>query len=104
MKVIMRQDLGSDGTDILIFYKEGGRRYIAKPVKLEFEPVTEGAPFKGPTLSLDSGTMQAFAEALDKEGIKTDKDAKIEGTLEATRAHLEDLQRLLNLKNRNRDK
>lgn len=40
----------------------------------------------------------ALAEALDKQGIKTDKDAKIQGTLEATRYHLEDLRKLLKLK------
>ena len=42
--------------------------------------------------------LNALAEALDKRGIKTDKDAKIQGTLEATRYHLEDLRSLLKLK------
>ena len=42
--------------------------------------------------------LQGLAEALDKQGIKTDKDAKIQGTLDATRYHLEDLRKLLKLK------
>lgn len=41
--------------------------------------------------------LQALAEALDDRGIKTDKDAKIQGTLEATEYHLEDLRSLLKL-------
>lgn len=34
-------------------------------------------------------------EALDAEGVKTDSDAKIQGVLEATKAHLKDLQALV---------
>lgn len=41
--------------------------------------------------------LKAFAEALDKGNIKTDKDAKIEGKFEAQRYHLEDLRKLLKL-------
>lgn len=42
--------------------------------------------------------LDAFAETLDTLNIKTDKDAKIQGTLDATRYHLEDLRKLLALK------
>ena len=42
--------------------------------------------------------MQIFAEALDEKKIKTDRDAKIQGTLEAQRYHLEDLRKLLKLR------
>jgi len=38
-----------------------------------------------------------LAEELDKRDIKTDKDAKIQGILEATRFHLMDLRELLKL-------
>jgi hypothetical protein len=41
--------------------------------------------------------LKALAEALDQHGVKTDSDAKIAGTLEATRYHLEDLRRLLKM-------
>lgn len=86
----------------ITFVEEGinGKRVIAKPVKLEFEEYGEGARIE-PTLTLHSsvatGLLQAFAEALDEQGIKTDKDAKIEGKLIATSYHLEDLRKLLKL-------
>lgn len=41
--------------------------------------------------------MQAMAEAFSKRGIKTENDHKIQGTLEATKYHLEDLRKLLKL-------
>jgi hypothetical protein len=39
----------------------------------------------------------ALLEWLKKKGIRHDNDARIEGTLEATRKHLEDLRELLKL-------
>jgi len=50
-----------------------------------------------PTLYLDSDMLKPLAEALDNIGIRTDKDAKIEGKFEAQNYHLEDLRRLLKL-------
>ena len=41
--------------------------------------------------------FESLAEALDSKGIKTDKDAKIQGTLEATKYHLEDMRKLLRI-------
>ena len=38
--------------------------------------------------------LQAFAEALAGRGIKTNNDHKIEGTLEATKYHLEDMRKI----------
>lgn len=82
----------------------GDRTYIAKPVKLEFKEIKAGE-IPPPTLVLRGlvaqDVMQSLAEALDKKGFKTDKDAKIEGTLVATRYHLEDLRKLLNLEKKN---
>jgi len=42
--------------------------------------------------------LKACAEELARQGIKTDNDHKIEGKLEATRYHLEDLRAMLKLK------
>lgn len=42
--------------------------------------------------------MAALAEALEDEGIKTPNDFKIQGLLEATKAHLADMRQLLKLK------
>ena len=48
---------------------------------------------------LGEEVMQAMADAFSKRGIKTDNDHKIQGTLEATKYHLEDLRKLLKLTN-----
>ena len=50
-----------------------------------------------PTFVLDKAEAQAIVEALAAEGIHADNDAKIAGTLEATRAHLNDLRAMLKL-------
>lgn len=75
--------------------KRNGRMAVAKKVELVFEEVDEAA-MTDPTIQLSpfwgESLLQAFAEALDEKGVKTDKDAKIEGTLEATRYHLEDMR------------
>ena len=81
--------------------EETGQRYIAKPVKIEFQEIKPHCEDTKPTMTLCGITadkfLQAMAEALDRKNIKTDKDAKIEGTLESTRFHLEDLRHLLKL-------
>jgi hypothetical protein len=66
--------------------------------------VPEGASSRDiePTFSLSGmdskALLFALADALDEEGIKTPKDHKMVGTLEATRAHLADLRQMLKLK------
>ena len=78
-----------------------GRRRVIKPMALTMKEIEEFDVFE-PSLCLFYPISQSFlsavAEALDREGIKTDSDAKIAGTLKATRAHLEDLQKLLKLR------
>lgn len=62
-----------------------------------------GTPIDGikPTLFINSESQQeilkALADALDAEGVKTDNDHKLIGTLDATRYHLEDLRKLMKL-------
>ncbi len=81
--------------------REDGSSRSVKPVELEFEDVQEGEYIKPAFVlrhRMAKSFMGAMAEVLDKQGVKTDKDAKIEGTLDATRYHLEDLRKLLKLK------
>ena len=85
--------------EIVIFYEEGGVIYLAKPMKLVFEPVAQLARWE-PTLVLPGPTLaksllKALAEALDRQGVKTDSDAKIEGKLQATEAHLDFAMRIV---------
>lgn len=72
----------SNGNQILVFVDEAQS--------------TEG--FK-PTLrlnSMDAGALlKSLAEAINQHGVKTDSDARMSGLLEATRAHLSDMRKLV---------
>jgi hypothetical protein len=101
-KVFIQFNPVYDGLDLYFTETlENRQKAIALPMKLEwkiFDPVSDKVE---PSLQLYGPEANAFldalAEALDKNGIKTDKDAKIQGTLEATRYHLEDLRTMLKL-------
>lgn len=41
--------------------------------------------------------LKAMAEALDKEGVKTENDFKVAGLLEATKYHLEDMREIVKI-------
>ena len=105
-KVLIERVWGMGGTIRILFVDHRGaghRRHVAKPVELEWVEQEPGT-IAEPTLVLDGfwaeEFLRAFAEALDEKGIRTDKDARIEGNLEATRYHLEDLRTLLKLRKR----
>ncbi len=89
-------DYGFETGITFIEEKHDGKRYIAKPVNLEFVELEAGS---NPTLRLSNSTsgefLKALAEALDKNGIKTESDFKIQGLLEAKNFHLEDMRSLV---------
>ena len=91
------------GLNIALYYDANGKRYIAKPIELVFEELPECSVVE-PTLKVCQSEaielLQSMAEELDKKGIDTEKDAKIKGTLEATRVHLQDLRKLLKLESK----
>lgn len=58
--------------------------------------VEEGAIGPGPSLELSPEQLQAFADALNANGFKP-QDGFIEGKLEGTERHLQDLRHLLKL-------
>ncbi len=60
------------------------------------EMIPEEFIFSVPWWLADEFKM-AMSNMLAEKGVRPDKDAKIEGTLEATRFHLEDLRSLLKL-------
>ena len=86
--------------NITFIDRKEGRLYVAQPVELILKERRRGERVE-PTIRMDylyaQEFLKALAEALDKNGIKIDKDAKMEGLLEATRYHLEDLRKLLKL-------
>ncbi len=104
IKVYVERPAGDDGADIYIVDRSNGRRYLAQPLgDLVFKEIQDGDR-REPTLRLGGfmtgDLLRALAEALDKIDVKTEKDAKLAGTLEATRVHLQDLRMLLNLRKR----
>lgn len=85
--------------EFYISYKDQhGRVMIGLPMEFVFEPHEEGKQYP-PTWRIDTFEAQDFlkalANALDEQGVKTDNDHKIAGTLEATRTHLEDMRRIV---------
>lgn len=85
---------------IFIYEERGDKTFLAKPVELELEEIDRHKSIE-PTLRIGGVSnqfLQSLAEELDELKIKTDKDAKIQGTLEATKYHLEDMRSLLKLK------
>lgn len=50
-----------------------------------------------PTMFLTEPIAQSLAGSLVEGGVRPDEDARLEGELEATRAHLEDVRALLGL-------
>ena len=79
------------GSDIM----PGDRRLIAKPVKLEFIPWEPGTHVE-PTFRIDGGRefLQSLRDALDNLGVPGNRHAKVEGLLEAQKAHLEDMRKI----------
>ncbi len=74
--------------DVYIF------REIGEKVEfLDGETVHRGVAVSKPTLELTLDQLQVFADALNNIGIKP-KQGYLEGKLEATEKHLEDMRKL----------
>ena len=93
-------DMPRDEILIYIFERIGNKTRVIEPVQLVtkeigLDPNEKMEPFLRLDHRFSSGFLKAFAKAIDEEGIKTDSDAKIQCTLEATKFHLKDLRMLL---------
>jgi hypothetical protein len=98
MKVRIYSNPWDSLTNIAFLVQRNGQWMIAKPMNLEFVPLKEGEVTPASlTLVPEVATefLKALSQALDDRGIKTDSDAKLQGTLEATKFHLEDMRGLL---------
>ena len=104
LEVRIFNDARNDRTEFLICEERNGKLFVAKPIEPFELHEHEDGKIIDPTITMSNQfaipLLQSLAESLDKEGIKTDKDAKIQGTLEATRYHLEDLREMLKLSKR----
>ncbi len=83
---------------IYIVDRRGNDLSVAGPVDLEFHPYKEGDEVK-PTLSIPfwmaEEFMQAFVDELSNNGVKTKNELTMEGELNATKYHLEDMRKLV---------
>lgn len=99
-KVSIYKEAWNDGLSLTLWEERDGRIFVANPVNLTFSEAKQGYT-TDPTMRFDhfSGPalLKAFAEALDQNGMKTESDAKLSGTISAQSKHLEDLRHLLKL-------
>jgi len=93
-------------TGYLEFYfikGEDGKRFLAKPIELDYTPIKPGQMYPAPTLELPEFMAQEFlkelSNSLEKIGIQPEGVEKTKGILEATKYHLEDMRTLI-FKNR----
>ncbi len=95
---------GATGEFKIVFYQEEGSN------RLLFNFYHGGVYTVSPGMSIPDDyvikipehlamqVLKSLADSLDMMDVKTDSDAKLAGTLEATRYHLEDLRTLCKLK------
>lgn len=91
--------------EIYFLNRDVGKLFVAKPMQFNWVEHKECESVE-PSLRISdfyaSDLLKALAEALDKKGIKTENDFKIQGLLEATKYHLNDMRRLVFGKNKRR--
>ena len=85
------------GYNVFVFADQGGKRVILDGDGITTKDYVMGEDVK-PTFFLPQDLTKPLADALAEMGVKTDSDAKLTGTVEATRYHLEDLRKMLKLK------
>jgi hypothetical protein len=97
-KVFVRQNWTNFGLEVILLVESlDGKRYMAKPVKFEWEEVRLGQLINEPTFVLEDEYYQDLIDAMHKIGKVIPSESKLEGKLEATNYHLEDLRQLLKL-------
>lgn len=101
-KVYIDKNFLDYSVNIHLVERRNGKTYYGVCSDLVFTEIKDFEAVKGPTIRLplpySEAIMKAFAEAFDKNNIKTENDFKIQGLLEATKYHLQDLRSLLKLK------
>ena len=98
-----RADLGRSLHIALVREREDGKLWIGRVQsdgEIEYLEQQQNTPIRPTFIFYNEGQqfLKACAEELSRQGIKTDNDHKIEGKLEATKYHLEDLRFMLKLK------
>lgn len=103
IKVNLWHDFCSDNVSIAILNDTPQGTFIGRVNKdygfLDWEELPPYEHCSHPTLvlprTLSKEILKKLAEALDKQGVKTEHDHKIQGTLDAQSKHLEDMRRIV---------
>lgn len=96
VEVKIFSDFGAFEKKIVFSFIEGRDRFLINPISGERHKLDTGNAVPDDfAIKLDSECIRALTEELSQLGIKTDSDAKLEGTLEATKYHLEDMRKML---------
>ena len=96
-----RSDWDKDLRVLICVEAEGIITHVAKPVEIVLEPREIGKPL-GETFTIGhrieaEGFIQSIHKSLQYLGSKAEPDSKLEGELEATKKHLEDLRNMLGM-------
>ena len=94
-KAKILDDMFCGGGKLALYYECDGRIYMlqadGKTIKT-YEPDTLIEDF---TMRIPHGGSEAILNALLERGVKPKEQSRVEGMLEATKAHLEDMRRLV---------
>lgn len=95
----VRRNPFTEGINIYFGLEDSKGLFVAKPVELKYEKVDDTGRDVEPSLfiprGLASGFLEAVLDAIEREGIKSKSTATVEGLLEATKYHLEDMRKLV---------
>ena len=101
-KVVVNQKPGAFGVDIYIMQidKFGKHISVAQPIEFVFKEVKKEDEFKiKPTIELGrffaDDFLKAWVEAAKEKGLKPEEDYIMQGKLEATKYHLEDMRKIV---------
>lgn len=92
MKVRAYYDHYNSCIGINVSYEKEGKTFVAEPVEFSFKEVVGRYVSAGPTIRLNDEGVEMLAHSLKQLGVKDKEQSFIEGKLEATEKHLEDMR------------
>ena len=96
-KVFIDKPFYEDSIAITFVKYEGHRIYVAEPIDLVFKEFDLGTKWDQCTLKISGQNVDDFLSAL-REAVEGKSAMEIRGELEATKYHLEDMRKLVNMR------
>jgi hypothetical protein len=81
--------------NVYLYDERNGRTFVAEPVELKFRAVEETELGCLPTLQVSYLFWTQVKSAIADMFSPKEDDSKLEGVLQATRAHLDDMRKLV---------